>query len=127
MGLRSKETKTQAARINLKTYGWAARYVYGPSEEQLLALHRCATEDPGSAPRPTKKRNVITEDAETADPAIAARNVARGWPAYIGHQEEDGTVRKLSYEVVDSVDDARRSVAPRVAKPEEPPAAPDGP
>jgi hypothetical protein len=113
ISLRSKTTEKQPAAINWRTYGWADRYVYGPSAEQLVALHERALTEPDPVPKPTKKRSVITEDAETADPAIAARNLARGWPAYIGHQEEDGTLRKMSYEVVDSLDDARRVVRSR--------------
>jgi hypothetical protein len=113
---RSKETAKQPAKINFQTYGWATRYVYGSSVEQLVALHERALADPDSVPKPTKKRQVITEDAEEADPAIAAANVARGWPPYIGYQEEDGTIKRLSYEVIDSVDDVRRSMAPQIAK-----------
>jgi hypothetical protein len=56
---------------------------------------------------------VLLEDPRTADPAIADRNAARGWPRYIEQQSEDGTSRAMSYEVIETEDDARRAVAPR--------------
>jgi hypothetical protein len=106
-------TAKQVERVNLRTYGWATRYLFGPSPDLLERLHATATTDPDSVPKFIPKRMVMTEDAETADPAIAERNVARGWPRYIGHEEPDGTQCLLSYEVIESEDDVRKSVAPR--------------
>ena len=56
---------------------------------------------------------VLLEDLSTADPEVAARNVARGWDRYLTIREDDGSYRVVSYQVIDSVEDARRSVAPR--------------
>jgi hypothetical protein len=106
-------TVKQVTRINLRSYGSATRYVYGPSEDLLTSLHKAAQAEPASVPEPIKKRMVLLEDPSTADPAIADRNAAKGWPRYIAHQAEDGTSRPMSYEVIDTEDDARRAVAPR--------------
>jgi hypothetical protein len=106
-------TAKQVMRINLRSYGAATRYLYGPSKELLASLHETAQSDPAAVPKPIKKRMVLLEDPSTADPAIADRNAAKGWPRYIAHQAEDGTVRTMSYEVIDNEDDARRAVAPR--------------
>jgi hypothetical protein len=54
---------------------------------------------------------VIFEDPETADPKIADENAARGWDRYV--EDPEGSGRMLSYEVLDSEEAARRSVAPR--------------
>lgn len=106
-----KETTRQVDRINLRTYGWATRYVYGPSPDLLERLQERADE----APRPVRKRLVMLEDADRADPDAADRNAARGWPRYIGLEDDQGNSRQVSYEVIDTDDDARRSVSPRAA------------
>jgi hypothetical protein len=103
-----KETTRQVDRINLRTYGWATRYVYGPSPDLLERLHERADD----APRPIRKRLVMLEDAGRADPAAAERNAARGWPRYIEMPDDQGNIRQVSYEVIDTDDDARRSVSP---------------
>jgi hypothetical protein len=103
----------QVDRINLRTYGWATRFVYGPSADVLEALHARALADPEAVPVPAKKRLVMLEDLSTADPEVAVRNAARGWDRYVTMREKDGSYRLVSYEVIDSLDDARRSVAPR--------------
>jgi NAD-dependent dihydropyrimidine dehydrogenase PreA subunit len=109
-------TSRQVERINLRTYGWATRYVYGRSAELLEDLHARAVTDPGAVPAPTKKRHVILEDLSTADPAVAERNRARGWDPYLSIREEDGSHRVVSYEVIDSDEDARRVVSPRAPR-----------
>lgn len=55
----------------------------------------------------------MLEDADRADPAVADRNAARGWPRYIDMPDNTGTMRTFSYEVIDTDDDARRSMSPR--------------
>jgi Protein of unknown function (DUF4238) len=106
-------TTTRIDRINLQTYGWATRYVYGPSQEILESLHARALAEPEAVPAPTKKRHVILEDLSTADPAVAERNAAKGWDRHVAVRQEDGTQRLFSYEVIDTDEDARRAVAPR--------------
>jgi hypothetical protein len=108
-----RSTTKQVDVINMRTYGWATRYVYGRSAEVLEALHARALANPTAVPVPTNKRLVMLEDLSTADPKVAERNATRGWSRYVTIREEDGSYRLLSYEVIDSMEDARRSVAPR--------------
>jgi Protein of unknown function (DUF4238) len=108
-----RDTTKQVDRINLRTYGWATRYVYGPSVKILEELHVRALAHPERVPSPAKKRLIMLEDIETADPATAESNAARGWDRYLQVREVDGSYRLVSYEVIDSIDDARRTVAPR--------------
>jgi len=107
-----QQTRKQVDRVNLRTYGWATRYVYGPSREILDALHERADD----APKPIRKRMVLLEDTDTADPAVADRNEARGWPRYFEQVQEDGSRRLVSYEVIDTDDDVRRALAPRAGE-----------
>jgi hypothetical protein len=104
-----KETTKQVDRINLRTYGWATRYVYGPSKAILERLHQRADD----APKPIRKRPVMLTDAEHADPAVADRNAARYGARYLRMEDDDGNIRQVSYEVIDTDDDARRSMSPR--------------
>lgn len=103
----------QVDLINLRTYGWARRFIYGSSSEVLEALHARAVADPKAVPAPTKKRMVLLEDLSTADPEVAQRNRERGWDPYVIQREEDGSYRTMSYEVIDSIEDAQKAVAPR--------------
>ena len=106
-----KPTAKQVERINRRTYGSATRFVYGPSAEVLEGLYELAQAEPDAIPLPIKKSMVLFEDIETADPKIGDEHVARGWPRYV--DDPEGSGRLLSYEVLDSEEAARRSVAPR--------------
>ncbi len=108
-----RHTIKQVDRINMRTYGWATRYVYGPSANVLEKLHERALAKPDTVPTPTKKRPVMLEDLSTADPEVAERNAAKGWDRYVTKREDDGSYRLMSYEVINSVEDARQAVAPR--------------
>lgn len=72
-----RQTAKQVDRINRRTYGFATRFVYGPTAEVLEDLHELAQRDPDSIPKPIKKRIVMFEDPDTADPKIADENAAR--------------------------------------------------
>lgn len=106
-----RPTTKQVDRINRRTYGFATRFVYGPSAKILEDLHALAQTKPDSIPKPIKKQMVMFEDPDTADPKIAHENAARGWPRYVSDPEGSG--RMFSYKVLDSEEAARRSVAPR--------------
>jgi hypothetical protein len=106
-----KPTAKQVERINRRTYGSATRFVYGPSAEVLEDLYALAQAEPDAIPQPIRKSMVLFEDPETADPKVGDENVARGWPRYA--EDPEGSGRMLSYEVLDSEEAARRSVAPR--------------
>jgi hypothetical protein len=106
-----QQTAKQVERINRRTYGSATRYVYGPSAKVLEDLHVLAQAEPDAIPEPIRKSMVLFEDIETADPKVGDEHVARGWPRYV--EDPEGSGRMLSYEVLDSEEAARRSVAPR--------------
>ena len=108
-----RNTSKQVERVNRFTYGFADKYVYGPSEEQLHVLHDWAAKFPGEVPAPIPKRMVLLEDLETADPSVAAANEARGWDRYLLLREDDGSQRLMSYEVIDTLEDAMKAIAPR--------------
>lgn len=109
----TRKAERQVDRINLRTYGWARRYVYGPTEQVLLDLHDRAVAEPATVPAPSRRRMVMLEDLDTADPSVAELNRERGWDPYLLVTQDDGTRVPMSYEVIDSMEDAMRSVAPK--------------
>jgi len=108
-----RETARQVDRINRFTYGFADRYVYGPTRAVLGDLHARAAREPTAFPVPVPKRLVLLEDLATADPAVAAANEAKGWDRYLVVREADGTERLVSYEVIDSLEGAMSAISPR--------------
>lgn len=109
----TRKAERQVDRINLRTYGWAQRYVYGPTAEVLLSLHERAAANPAAVPSPARRRMVMLEDLDTADPRVAEENRQRGWDPYVFVTQDDGSRVPMSYEVIDSMDDAMRSIAPK--------------
>ena len=103
----------QVTKTNLRTYSWGTRYVLGRSADVLAELHARAIRDPDVLPRRVIQRWVMLEDMETADLAQAEANRAKGWEPYVYLRDEHGDFEQLSYRVIESVDDARASIAPR--------------
>lgn len=113
--LRVRSTVKQVARINRFTYGAAERHVFGASPASLEKLHAWAREHPKEVPKQQPKTYVLLEDIATADPGVAEQNKARGWDPYLDVREDDGSMRRMSYQVVSSVEHAMSAVAPRPA------------
>lgn len=113
MSLEYGEIARQVDTINLRTYGWAERYVMGRSQECLVALHEQAIAAPETVPRQKPRHLVTLEDAETANPADAIRNADRGWDSHVSHAPPDGPRRKMSYRVIESQEDVLDTMAPR--------------
>ncbi|HYV14929.1 MAG TPA: DUF4238 domain-containing protein [Conexibacter sp.] len=111
-----RDTSKQVERLNRFTYGFADRWVYGPSASALEAMHDQAASLPELFPTPIPKRMVLLEDVDTADPGVADRNAARGWDRYLVVSDPDGVERLMSYEVIDSLEDAMNAIAPRPAQ-----------
>jgi hypothetical protein len=108
-----RDTTRQVDRANRFTYGFANRFVYGPTRKVLEDLYARATAEVDAFPRPIPKRLVLLEDLSTADPAVADANQAKGWDRYLAVSQDDGTERLVSYEVIDSFEDAMGAISPR--------------
>lgn len=109
----TRQTVRGVDRINRFTYGFSKRYVYGPTREVLEALYARAATEADTFPTPIPKRLVLLEDVATADPVVADANQAKGWDRYLVVTEDDGTERLVSYEVVDTLEDAMAAISPR--------------
>jgi hypothetical protein len=108
-----RDVERQVGTTNLRTYGWAQRYVMARSKDVLLDLHAQACANPNVVPKQKPRHFVLMEDADTADPAEAARNKARGWDPHVIYAPDGAPAREMSYRVIESLTDARESMAPR--------------
>jgi hypothetical protein len=106
----------QVAVTNLRTYGWGQRYVLGRSAQVLVELHDLALREPDTVPRPVAQRAVMLEGMDTADPAQADANRARGWEQFVYLRGDDGSFEQLADWFIESVDDARASIVPRPSR-----------
>jgi hypothetical protein len=91
----------QVRRLNLLTYGWAERRIFGRSQRTLSDVRRQAKRYPEEIARPRPKRQVILEEADPEDPNVGAENVRKGWPRGLYVTGDDGRRRFMRYTVVD--------------------------
>lgn len=92
--------------INLRTYGWAERFIYGSSQEVVVSVRRFAKKNPQQIVRPRRHRPVILIERDADDTRLADAHAARGWPEYLQGPDESGGVREFDYMVIDEDGDA---------------------
>jgi hypothetical protein len=83
--------------INLRTYGWAHRHIFGRSQEAVTSVRMLARRNRGRVPAPKPYRQVLLFEAEPGDDRLAKEHAARGWPAQF---MDDG--RPCDYVVLDA-------------------------
>ena len=79
-------SQSDAERINLRTYGWADRYVFGATQEAVVAVRRAAKARPADVVRPKPQNYVLLTDPDPDDDSFAEANRRRGWPARIEYE-----------------------------------------
>jgi hypothetical protein len=96
---RSDLAAEDAMAANLRSYGWATRYVFAESADLLRDLHAAASRDPTSVPRPSRPVHVITADRRAFPPSEP--NVQpEGWPKFVPRIGQDGSIEWCRYRVV---------------------------
>lgn len=100
-------------RINLRTYGWAQRYLYGSSQQTVSELRRIAKARPRDIVRAIAPKQVLLFEAHPDDDALRREHSRRGWP---GRFAVEGV--EHDYVVLDSTGDPIETVeqAVRVAR-----------
>ena len=83
--------------INLRTYGWAHRHIFGRTQEAVTSIRMLARRNRGRVPAPKPYRQVLLFEAEAGDDRLAKEHAARGWPAQF---LDDG--RRCDYVVLDA-------------------------
>ena len=93
-------TRKQVVEANLRIYGWANRYIYGRTQEVVAAVRRARRRKPALAAAPKPFRPVMLIPRDPDDDSIARAHSARGLPAYMTVEGEDGLPEQLDYLVV---------------------------
>jgi hypothetical protein len=90
----------QVRRLNLMTYGWAERFIYGRSQEVVCRVRRQASSHASEVARRRPPKQVILVPGDVFEPSVTAEYVRRGWPRRILVTDDDGRRRAMSYVVI---------------------------
>ena len=89
----------EVADMNLRSYGWATRYVFAEDRVTLEQLHQRAQADLSAVPRASRQFQVITADERAFLPSEP--NVQPpGWPKHVPRVGQNGRVERCRYRVV---------------------------
>ena len=75
--------ETGARAINRRTFSWADGYIFGRTEELVVAVHQEAEKNPDKVIKPRPKNQVLLIERDESDTSFADANEARGWPRYL--------------------------------------------
>ncbi|MDQ6803712.1 MAG: DUF4238 domain-containing protein [Actinomycetota bacterium] len=98
--------------MNLRSYGWATRYVFAEDRETLEGVHAQAHTQPEAVPRASRQFQVITAD-ERAFRTSERNEQPPGWPSHVLRVGQSGEIEKCRYKVVphDRPDEMRAGVS----------------
>jgi Protein of unknown function (DUF4238) len=68
-------------QINLRTFGWAQKYVFAKSQATLQAVRVASRRHPARVTRPKPFCHITLIECDPDDNSLAEANVRRGWPA----------------------------------------------
>ncbi|HEX4669851.1 MAG TPA: DUF4238 domain-containing protein [Solirubrobacterales bacterium] len=102
--------RLQVRRLNLMTYGWAERFIYGKSQEVVSKVRRQARSHPKDVVKPRPPKQVLLIPPDALSPSVTSEYARRGWPSAISVAGKDGKPKEMGYIVVD-FDEPAGSVA----------------
>lgn len=102
--------RLQVRRLNLMTYGWAERFIYGRSQEVVSKVRRQAQSHPKDVVRPRPPKQVLLVPPDALSSSVTSEYARRGWPTTIPAANKDGKTMEMGYIVVD-FDEPAGSVA----------------
>jgi hypothetical protein len=94
--LEERTARRSVATANLRSYGWANRFVYGSRAQTLEELHAYAVDHPDEVPRPRPDPQVICEKADPNDPAVG-RDHPPGYPRGFWYTPPDAEPQYMAY------------------------------
>lgn len=74
--------------INLRTYGWADRHVFGATQDDLVSVRKASGRRPADVIRPKPFCHVALLDPDPEDNSLVERNLRLGWPARLPRDGE---------------------------------------
>lgn len=90
-GLTVREASAhEVETINLRTYGWADEYVFGKTQDALVAVRMASRRRPADMIRPKPFSQVALLEPDPDDNSLAEANIRRGWPPQV---RKEGEVR----------------------------------
>ena len=104
--------------INLRTYGWAGDYIYGPSQDLVARVRRLAKRRPADVVRPIPQHHVLLFEADPDDRSLADEHHRRGWPPYLvsGGVRHDYVVVGPDHNPVEAMNRVNAKVRERARK-----------
>jgi hypothetical protein len=92
---------SRVTEINLRIYGWAERFIYGGTQQDVCSVRKALK---GSKRRfavpPSRAQFATLIERDPDDERLAEVHRARGWPPYLTTVGEDGLPEELDYMVV---------------------------
>lgn len=97
---------------NLRTYGWAQRYVYGQSQQCVANLRSLAKSRPRDVVRPRSPKQVLLIAVDPSDNGLRDEHRRRGWPERLVAEgvEHDYVVLDSTGDPVETVQQAHCAV-----------------
>jgi hypothetical protein len=80
---RTVATRAEVRRINLRTYGWAERFIYGRSQAVVQRVQRQKKDHPSEVIRPRPMKQAVLRPADRDDPRGVWIKGKNGHPEYM--------------------------------------------
>ncbi|HET7443868.1 MAG TPA: DUF4238 domain-containing protein [Solirubrobacterales bacterium] len=93
--------RLQVRHLNLMTYGWAERFIYGRSQEVVSKVRRQARDHPRDVVKPRPPKQVLLLPPDALSSSVTSEYARRGWPSAIPVADKDGKTGEMGYIVVD--------------------------
>lgn len=86
----------EVTRLNLRTYGWASRFVFARAAAELETIQEQAKQRPDEVPRASRLYQVVMAPADGFLPH-EPNEKPDGWPSYVLAQNDDGEMERCRY------------------------------
>jgi Protein of unknown function (DUF4238) len=92
-------TGKEVDEVNLRSFGWAGRAIFGSSTALVNKVSEMAREKPDRVKEPRPFRNAILIERDFDDERLADAHRERGWPPFVTDWSQ-GFARQMDYMVV---------------------------
>jgi hypothetical protein len=89
----------EVEEVNLRTFGWAGRSIFGSSTPLVTSISEVARKEPERVREPRPFRNAILIERDFDDERLADAHRERGWPPFMTDWSH-GFPRRMDYMVV---------------------------
>lgn len=108
--------RDEVNEVNLRTLGWADRFLFGGSSDLLQELLGLAACHPELVIEPKPRRSICLVELEEGDESLAAEHRRRGWPTYLAAPDPQTGKRCVFEYMVVGEDGEPLEVAARATK-----------